>query len=398
MRLGGYKRHLCAFLCVVRTQHYLIDGLTGHFYTCFCCTDFRCGVDGCSGLNPPIPRLVPHNTPFEIVMKKSLLAIAALASLAGAASAQVTIYGTVEASASTVNGGTSVLSGGNAITDPTGSARPNVASLNGLNSRLGFRGVENLGGGLQAFFSLEARILPDTGAQSGSVLFGGRSIVGLRSDKYGEIQLGRDYMPVFHVAAAGDPFSFDRTLGQAGLVHALALFPQSRENNQVQYTSPSFGGLVARASMAAGEGAPGVKRQLGGTLIYNNGPLYLGAGVEHIDSNNNLNVFTAAYNFGVVRPSLSRSDSRVGGVPRTNWTLGATAPVGSGLVRAMVSRVDTTNLVNNPAVRGDDTTKFALGYEHNLSKRTSLFTDVATASTEGRSRTSGLDVGLRHRF
>ena len=81
-------------------------------------------------------------------MKKSLLALAAMGAFAGAAQAQssVTVYGTLDASmgrvdtgATTTNGITTKLVGGALTSD-----------------RLGFRGVEDLGGGVKRDSNLQA--------------------------------------------------------------------------------------------------------------------------------------------------------------------------------------------------------------------------------------------------
>ena len=142
-------------------------------------------------------------------MKKSLLAVAVLSAFAGAASAQssVTIYGLVDLAVTKGNGGTA----------------PNVAA-NGLSeaynmkqsssSRLGFRGNEDMGGGLSAQFQLEQRFTPDNGIQS-TPLYGGRSYVQITHSAAGSIYMGREYGPEFWPAVKTDPFGWDG-VGQIG--------------------------------------------------------------------------------------------------------------------------------------------------------------------------------------
>src|SRR5689334_23758725 len=135
-------------------------------------------------------------------MKKSLLALAVLGAFAGAASAQssVTLFGIVDVNVGQVKNET-----------PTTSTKITRMSTDGINSsRLGFRGVEDLGGGMKAGFWLEAGLAPDTGAQGGSngistVTFNRRSTVSLMGN-FGEVRLGRDYDPSFWNLTVFDPF------------------------------------------------------------------------------------------------------------------------------------------------------------------------------------------------
>src|SRR5436309_15281019 len=116
-------------------------------------------------------------------MKKSLLALAVLGAFAGAASAQssVTLFGIVDV---------------NARYGKTGDVKVKSLGTDGINSsRLGFRGVEDLGGGLKAGFHLEGALSPDDGT-AGGFNFRRRSTVSLLGN-FGEVRLGRDYTPSF---------------------------------------------------------------------------------------------------------------------------------------------------------------------------------------------------------
>src|SRR5688500_4625327 len=126
-------------------------------------------------------------------MKKSLLALAVLGAFAGAASAQssVTIYGSLDMALMKSNGGTAGNNG-----NPNGTNK--AWTLNQSNgSRLGFRGNEDLGGGLSAQFQIEHRFNPDTGNQTSTPFWAGRSYVQLSSASMGRVYLGREYTPAF---------------------------------------------------------------------------------------------------------------------------------------------------------------------------------------------------------
>ena len=116
-------------------------------------------------------------------MKKTLLALAVLGTFAGVASAQssVTIYGIVDASIVSMDNGATT----NGRTTRMDSGRDSA-------SRIGFKGVEDLGNGLKATFLLESGFAADTGAlASANSLFNRLSYVGLESNSWGGLRLGR---------------------------------------------------------------------------------------------------------------------------------------------------------------------------------------------------------------
>ena len=211
-------------------------------------------------------------------MKKSLLAVAVLGAFAGAASAQssVTLFGVVDLSANYIkNAGTS------------------IKSMNGdqLNSnRLGFRGTEDLGGGLTAGFWLEGGMAPDTGTATG-FNFTRRSTLSLTSGM-GEIRLGRDYTNTFSTIATFDAYgangmgspinlylsAFNPTVG-LGTVAGTTV----RANNMIGYFLPgNLGGLYGSVQVAAGEGVAGNK-YVGGRLGYAAGPFNISASAAETD-------------------------------------------------------------------------------------------------------------------
>lgn len=325
-------------------------------------------------------------------MKKSLLALASLASLfavtAHAAGTNVTVYGQVEASVAHVNDGASFLSGASGGNTATGDAN----SVSGLQSRVGIRGEESLGSGNTVFFNLEHRLDTATGAQVGSAFWGGRSVVGLKSVDLGEIALGRDYSPAYTLAVSVDPFRFDGTVGQLGRDHLFAGYTTNdgdyRINNGAFYRSNDFMGFTVGLAAGSAEGVG--KSEYGANLAYSNGALSLGVAYDKT-GDNKLTLLGGSYDFEIVKPMISYSRSEVAGVKTVDFSLGATAPLLHGEVKAVVAKL-------NPEGADNSTTKFALGYEYSLSKRTSVFANLGTAKTETLSRTTGYDFGLRHKF
>src|SRR5512137_1852988 len=175
-------------------------------------------------------------------MKKSALALAVLGAFAGAASAQssVTLFGVVDVNMRYVNNDSTAYS----------------LSQDGMaSSRLGFRGVEDLGGGMKASFWLEGALGPDTGTGTssygsgsttgpGGLMFRRRSTVSL-SNQWGELRLGRDYTPTFWNWTVFDPFGTNGVGAATNLVLGAELASQTsggdafgtlvRANNTVQY-------------------------------------------------------------------------------------------------------------------------------------------------------------------
>ncbi len=162
-------------------------------------------------------------------MKKLLIATAALAMVAGTAQAQssVTVYGGLD-----VNMGSQEINKGGAST---------VQGDNTLYSgRLGFKGTEDLGGGLKAEFMLEAPLTTSTGTTS--FTFSRASWVGLTDAKLGSIKLGKMDMTYTE--------GLDSTVGQAGNMSNSTANLGSDQDKTVQYTTPTFAGFTAQFAYA----------------------------------------------------------------------------------------------------------------------------------------------------
>ncbi|MBC7994431.1 MAG: porin [Rhizobacter sp.] len=326
---------------------------------------------------------------------KRLLSLAAIATLHGAALAQssVVIYGRVDVSVTKQNSGTTSL---NASNGQTGEAGNRWDVRQGSAGRLGFRGQEDLGAGWNANFLMEHRFQPDTGVAE-NPFWQARSFVELGSP-YGAVYLGREYIPAFWPALRLDPWGFD-TVGTMGPKHQFALYTidgGTRSNNTVGYKTPSVAGFTAQFSQALGEGGSR-KRATGANVEYRKGAIYFGAALDRVDSNQEMKLIGGAYDFGVVRPALTFTKSTVAGIKYSNVSLAATAPIGRGTLKAALSKLD-------PNGDDNDTTRVGLGYEHFLSKRTSVYADVGSADQQGRAagreltRTTAVDFGLKHQF
>lgn len=314
-------------------------------------------------------------------MKKSLLALAALTAFAGAASAQssVTLYGRVDLS----------------IGKPMGTDAKGI--FNGSGSRLGLRGVEDLGGGLQALFNIEHRFNADTGADTTGGLrhWNGRSFVGMKGG-FGQVVLGREYTTSFlGNQLQADPWGWD-TVANNALITGLGGIAKVRNDSSLTYNIAaggfSFGAQIAEATDAINQFD---SKPVNFNVGYRGGPLFaafgyektgrdLGAGDEKMWS------IVAQYDLGMVKPGFfyGRGDA-VNGAEHKGWLLTATAPVGGGEFRASFGNL-----------KADDTTvskQMGLGYHYNMSKRTTLYVDFARDSERVENKT-GYDVGIKHNF
>lgn len=345
-------------------------------------------------------------------MKKSLflLAVATLAAGTAAAQSTVTLFGIVDASARYVKNGSA-------------GSQKQLAS-GGLNtSRFGFRGVEDLGGGLRAGFHLEAGISPDTGTTD-SKFFGRRATVSLLGG-FGEVRLGRDYNPTalntfsepfgaVGVGSVGGSFTYGPTsaLG-SGATTTL------RNDNSIGYFLPDkLGGIYGSAMVAAGEGVPGNK-YVGGRVGYAGGPVDVAVGYGKTETATSTDYdqynAKALYDFRFAKLNFLHDVKKFGALSQKLTLLGVTIPIGVGEVRAAYA-------VNNRSggapgsgfANADDSKLMAIGYLYNLSKRTALYTTVARITNDGAARgsvsgtppagmlggqtSSGAEAGISHRF
>lgn len=370
-------------------------------------------------------------------MKKSLIALAVMAA-SGAAMAQssVTIWGIVDAAYSR---GTSDV---NSVSRLVGSG---ISS-----SQLGFRGVEDLGGGMRASFWLEAALGNDSGAGgattsnnqtsglgtastaagSQGLTFARRSTVSL-SGGFGEIRLGRDYTPQFWNWTVYDPFGTNGVGTTRTMLSSVALGGTTggtsgtsvRASNSITYLfnhgpnatyAAGGAGLHAAVQTYFGENlsnaAGGTSKDGSGSGIrvgYNAGPLSLAVGygqTKFAAGNMTMTNFGGAYDMGVARVMAQITKDELGAVSGDGMLLGVTAPMGAGLLRASYSTYQ-----NNTTKAESKQTAF--GYVHNLSKRTRAY---ATYSRVGNSNgaaaalggstgvankaSTGIDIGMTHAF
>ncbi|MBH1986131.1 MAG: porin [Burkholderiales bacterium] len=350
-------------------------------------------------------------------MKKTVLALAAIAASSAAfAQSSVTLFGVVDASVESVKGDNTVT---------------RVSSDNLASSRIGFKGTEDLGGGLKANFFLDSSFKTDTGATGDSTRFFGRSAwVGLAGG-FGEARIGRqDSLIGAQSAAALGTQAYDelvvaQTLGGVGY---------RRLDNALTYVAPTLVPGLALAAQyttkASGTEAyaDNSGRGYGLSANYANGPLAAGISYIHVNTdvrgdieNTGVLVF-GSYDLGVAKlTAYYNEDSRdnAAGVSysdRQVFGLKAAVPVAQGVTLsagyAAVKNANSTSTSFNAKSQKDDGADiFTLKAQYDLSKRTALYAlftqvnnddaanlSVSGATTSAGKSSRGLAVGVRHNF
>jgi predicted porin len=367
----------------------------------------------------------PVIQPLEIVaMKKSLLALAVLGAFSGVASAQssVTLFGILDV-------------GYNYLKNDGGVKQHRLANDQTTTSRFGVRGVEDLGGGLKAGFWLESQVSPDNGSSQGA--FWARRATASLLGGFGEVRLGRDFVPTYTSWAdyavfstngsAGSNLFNNNTLTVSGSASPVTggANTATRADNLVSYFLPSgLGGLIGQFSAAAGENVLGNK-YYGGRIGYAAGPISAQVGYSTTESatiagDDDYVRWTVAgsYDAGVVKVLAYYIKGEQGPRESESYELGVSAPIGSGLIRASYAHIE----LSGAGVLNGDADRLALGYIHNLSKRTALYATISqidndtgntfsvaanggsasnntTPPTVGSgTKSKGLDLGVRHSF
>jgi len=362
-------------------------------------------------------------------MKKTLIALAALGAMAGAAQAQstVTIYGLLDANFGSFK--TNVASGSGATASVQNLTQTKIDS-GGLNgSRWGIRFSEDVGGGMAIIGNLESGINLDAGSSAqGGLLFGRRANVGISSG-FGTVVIGRnsssyddvssDYTvmgaTIFdpsgtnngnsptvagNLAAVNTPATATALAIPASAANVAAFLGRNttwvgfntRFDNSVKYTSPNFGGFTGSFMYALGENKTATvsaSRTTSLNLKYANGPLLVSGGYQSEGATRTATakpalentLLSVAYDFGVVKVGAGFNRAKykdviapaalnggvVGGTyaAQKEWSLSVAVPLGA------------TTLSAGYAQSKGDTLGKSTGYGvqalYSLSKRTTLY-------------------------
>lgn len=368
---------------------------------------------------------------------KTTIAATLLAGAGAAAMAQgsVTLSGTMDIGVRQVRNGS------------VGSIRSEVSGANST-SKLIVRGTESLGDGLSAGFFLDGTIFADTGVAGASAPAGQfwdrRSTVSLAHERFGEVRLGRDWVPTHLVWTGFDPFttlgvasanSFrsiaaSRALGQAfgPLPETQAANPTLRVSNALEYFLPSgLGGVYGALITSYGEGgstASGFTKGRGLRLGWAGAGVNVAAAqftTKNAAGNQAFKdqVVGASYDFGVARVSVAQRRWVFGADKTVNTLVAGQIPVGSGTIKLTWLQADQSGAT--AAQGANDARLIGAGYVHGLSRRTAVYLHAARIANRGAAvfsiaggpavsaapaapnyfggqSSSGYELGLRHDF
>ena len=272
-------------------------------------------------------------------MNKASLALAAAGLLAttGASAQSVEIFG--------------LLDSGYLRVSSDGNGSISKANTDGnLSSRLGFRGTEDLGGGLKASFWLEAALNPTDGSAGTTST----------TNQLGELRLGRDYTPGFWNLSVFSPFGTNG-IGSTGFlfypVPSAARITHVRASNSVGYFLPKLGGFYGQAMVASGNNpsTAGAKSDDGNVtglrLGYEQGPFNIAVATTRTQNlsigNYKQNNLGASYDFGPVKAMALWGENVTATTKTSTKLIGAHVPVGAGQIRVAYSTLSARGVAND---------------------------------------------------
>jgi predicted porin len=340
-------------------------------------------------------------------MNKTLIALAVLAGFAGVASAQstVTLSGSIDAGLVRANGVTTL--GG------AGSSRNNLT----------FSGTEDLGGGNSAFFAMNHRFAVQNGTQNGQNSVVGATTtgttqtqdvaaqfyrqlwVGLKNNAAGDLRLGRMLFPVQELNGGYDVFGTDTVAS----THTGGLKANLRTNSSGYLRSASFGGFQVHAALGRKDGGGtqgGV--QTAGVLsntvapagvagLFATGPASVAVAWDRDGADLKTTALYGSYELGVAKlmGQYEKTDVNLTGGSDKRYSFSAGIPVmGTSKVKVGYLHID------NSTVAGAQS-KLGLGFDFGLSKRTTIYTDMAKVSGDEASvaaKKTRFDIGVNHKF
>lgn len=374
-------------------------------------------------------------------MKKTLIALAAVAATSAFAQSSVTLSGTFDLS---------VQSAKNDV------ATVNTIAKNGMaSSRIQFAGTEDLGGGMNANFTCDTTLSPNAGV--GYAAAGGAAtaaattsfcdrigLVGVQGG-FGRVDLGGDYTPMFRMTGIADPFGTNgvgswynlggvvargATLSAASInaaagsvmggaasvslanpwyntaastgtgaraTESVASVNAARANNSITYSSPVFNGVQA-VYMYIVDGVAGATNTTGklgaGSSLrvqYNAGPLTLAVGAQSIKhgitattaANLGTTMLAGSYDFGVAKATFGYQTQKLESLKAKDTILGLIVPMGANTIKATyaIKSVDTADSTGEFGAK-----QMGLAYIYSLSKRTDVYAQYARVTNDAQAQ------------
>ena len=328
-------------------------------------------------------------------MKKSLIALAVLAA-SGAAMAQssVTVYGIADIWFGSSKAG---LNG----------VRQTVLESGGVSgSRFGFKGTEDLGGGLKANFLLEQGFNLDNGtAKDAARAFNRQAYVGL-SGGFGEVKLGNVFTAYDDISGATTS-AFDSALSATNNVFESNNYNSNPYNN-IYYATPSFGGFSGAVSYGLGENknaTQSASNNISFHAKYESGPIYAGVAYQREKAvggaTDKFTRINGSYDFGPAKLLASYGNVKEDTGEKTNeYQIGVDVPLGGALT---LSGGYATSKTKAAGVTASKRSGYGIALAYGLSKRTTVYTGVHSDTEKNGAgvktdKNTIYAVGIKHTF
>jgi predicted porin len=273
-------------------------------------------------------------------------------------------------------------------------------------SRIGFKGTEDLGGGLKAGFQIEHGFNADTGTQrtydpvtkTTGAFWNRQSEVNL-SGGFGSVRLGA-WTPDSYFATSDYIGMHNHETGDSSDAFYASTF---KYDNKVGYVTPNMGGFQGYVSVA--EGSPTVKKTFDFAAYYDRGPLHLGLGAEKQEDKKQIAI-RGLYELGAFTVgALYQHDSEMYGLGNRNYfRVSGMYAFGANELHLNVGRAGEYS--DEPGT--GSATQWTVGYNYNLSKRTKVYgyytaitgddADRYTGIGSGDGKFNALALGIRHNF
>ena len=266
-------------------------------------------------------------------MKKALISAAILVGFAGAAQAQMTIYGLLDASV-----GKSVYDDAAGLKTDFHSGGDGGSSEGNSTSRFGIKGSMDVGSGFKANFKLESNGITSDG-EVNDPFFGRQAWFGFSGD-FGEVRFGRQDSVPFQTMIGYDFNGASNGVSSLGYASVGPWLP-GRQSRSLQYLSPSFAGVTFQVGFVPKGNVDGAKDTLSAGVTYAAGPLSVSAAVEskREDGGANFGSVAASYDFGVVKAMAAYTDGAEG---VKGYSLGVVAPVAGFSIGGLVGKNSDT--------------------------------------------------------
>jgi len=264
----------------------------------------RCSRRSGSGLSPgmnhaAVEPVFNHSFKKEPSMFKKLIPAAALLALAGAAQAQVTVYGLIDAAVQKTEG-----------------AQPTLVFGGNSTTRLGVKGSQDLGSGVKGNFQLEAGLdingkssSPDDNDNSQSPFLNRQAWGGFSGD-FGEVRVGRQDSVIFQTMIGFDLNGATNTACAQCAAQIAGGLLGGKGTRSLQYIAPAMGGLKVQFGYQADEpSVAGSKASAAAAATYTMGSLTVAAAFEskQTATGDRTNAVGGSYDFGVAKVALNYS-------------------------------------------------------------------------------------------